>query len=90
MSGKLASRKLWICIAAGLASIGASIAGLSTDNTVVSAIGIICTVCSAAIYAMCEAYVDGSAAKSNVTETVLTQDIGCEPKHMVADADDIE
>lgn len=58
---KLKSRKFWICVAAFLASIATSIAGLSTSNDIVAAIGIVCGIISAAIYAFCEAWVDGKA-----------------------------
>lgn len=62
MRKKLNSRKFWISVAAFLGSIGASIAGIQTGNDVVTTVGIICGVASAAIYAACEAYVDGKAA----------------------------
>lgn len=62
MRKKLNSRKFWISVAAFLGSIGASIAGIQTGNDVVTTVGIICGVVSAAIYAACEAYVDGKAA----------------------------
>lgn len=58
---KLKSRKLWICVAAFLASIGTSIAGLKTDNEVVATVGIICTIAASAIYSFAEAWVDGKA-----------------------------
>ena len=58
---KLSSRKFWICVAAFLGSIAASIAGLATSNQIVASIGIIAGVLSAAIYAFCEAWVDGKA-----------------------------
>ena len=58
---KLKSRKFWICVAALLASIGTSIAGLRSDNEVIVAIGTGCTIASAAIYAFAEAWVDGKA-----------------------------
>ena len=58
---KLSSRKFWICVAAFLGSIAASIAGLATSNQVVAGIGIVAGVLSAAIYAFCEAWVDGKA-----------------------------
>lgn len=58
---KLTSRKFWICVAAMLASIATSIAGLTTDNQTVLVIGTACGVASAAIYAFCEAWVDHSA-----------------------------
>lgn len=62
---KLKSRKFWICVAAFLASIGTSIAGLRTDNQTVAAVGTICTIASAAIYAFAEAWVDSKAAVPN-------------------------
>lgn len=64
MESKLTSRKFWICVAAFLGSIATSIAGISTGNEVISAIGIVCGVVSAAIYAAAEAYVDGASVKA--------------------------
>ena len=58
---KLKSRKFWICVAAFLASIATSIAGISSDNQTVLIIGTVCGILSAAIYSACEAYVDGKA-----------------------------
>ncbi len=58
---KLTSRKFWICVAAFLASIATSIAGLYTSNQYVTIIGTVCGILSAAIYAFCEAWVDGKA-----------------------------
>lgn len=60
---KLTSRKFWICVAAFLGSIAASISGIVTDNKYIATIGIVAGVLSAAIYAACEAYVDGKAVK---------------------------
>lgn len=60
---KLMSRKFWICVAAMLASIASSIAGLCTQNEVIAGIGIVCGIVSAAIYAFCEAAVDVAAVK---------------------------
>lgn len=57
---KLTSRKFWIAVAATLASIGTSIAGISSNNETIATVGIVCTVASAAIYAGAEAYVDAS------------------------------
>ena len=65
MNSKLTSRKFWICVAAFLASIATSIAGLAVSNTTVAAIGTICGILSAAIYAFCEAWVDGKAVEKN-------------------------
>lgn len=58
---KLKSRKFWICVAAFLASIGTSIAGLHLNNDTVTTIGTVCTILSAAIYSFAEAWVDGKA-----------------------------
>lgn len=58
---KLTSRKFWICVAAFLASVATSIAGISTENDVVSIVGTVSGILSAAIYAFCEAWVDGKA-----------------------------
>lgn len=60
---KWTSRKFWICVAAFLGSIGTSIAALHTGNEIVSAIGIVCAIVSAAIYAFCEAWVDSRAVQ---------------------------
>ena len=60
---KLTSRKFWICVAAMLASIATSIAGISTENQTVIIIGTVCGIISAAIYAFCEAWVDSKAVR---------------------------
>ena len=60
---KLKSRKFWICVAAFLGSIAASIAGLTTGSETVTAVGTVCGIVSAAIYAFCEAWVDGKAVE---------------------------
>lgn len=65
---KLTSRKFWICVAAFLASIAVSISGLATSNTTVAAIGTVCGIVSAAIYAFCEAWVDGKAVSNKEDE----------------------
>lgn len=62
---KLTSRKFWICVAAFLGSIAASISGIVTDNQTIATIGIVCGVLSAAIYAFCEAWVDGKATNKD-------------------------
>lgn len=61
---KLTSRKFWICVAAMLASIATSIAGISTSNQTIIIIGTVCGIASAAIYAFCEAWVDAKAVDS--------------------------
>lgn len=58
---KLTSRKFWICAAAFLGSVAASISGIATDNKYVTTIGLIAGVLSAGIYSACEAYIDGKA-----------------------------
>ena len=55
---KLTSRKFWICVAAFLGSVAASITGLAIENNVVAGIGMACGVISAAVYAALEASVD--------------------------------
>lgn len=65
---KLTSRKFWICVAAFLGSVAASISGIVTDNKYVATVGIVAGVLSAAIYAACEAWVDGKAVQKNNEE----------------------
>lgn len=62
---KLTSRKLWLSIAAMLAGIGATIAGISGGSTELAIIGTACTAISAGIYAFAEAWTD--AANGTVT-----------------------
>lgn len=62
---KLTSRKFWICVAAFLASIATSISGIVTSNQTITIIGTVCGILSAAIYAACEAWVDGKAVKND-------------------------
>lgn len=65
---KLTSRKFWICVAAFLGSLATGINGqLNGDNTIVI-IGTICAILSAAVYAACEAYVDGRMNDNNKEE----------------------
>lgn len=73
MKNKLTSRKFWICVAAFLASIAVSISGLATANNTVTAIGTACGIISAAIYAFCEAWVDGKAVDKGI-DFVDTED----------------
>lgn len=68
MKEKLTSRKFWICVAAFLASIATSIAGLKTENQTVIIIGAVCGILSAAVYAFCEAWVDANAVKKDKGE----------------------
>jgi hypothetical protein len=62
---KLTSRKFWICVAAFLASIATSIAGLCTSNQTITIIGTVAGILSAAIYAFCEAWVDAKAVEKD-------------------------
>ena len=62
---KLKSRKFWICVAAFLASIATSITGLVNANQTITIVGTVAGILSAAIYAFCEAWVDGKAVDKN-------------------------
>ena len=64
MSSKLKSRKFWICVAAALSSIATSISGIATSNQTVVIAGTVCGIVSAAIYAFCEAWVDGKSVQN--------------------------
>lgn len=61
---KYLSRKFIISVAAFLGSLGASITALQTGNKTVAAIGLICSMFSAAFYAACEASVDKANGES--------------------------
>lgn len=61
---KLTSRKFWLCAAAFLGSVAASIAGITTNNETVAIIGTVCGVVSAAIYAAAEQAVDAARLKA--------------------------
>ena len=61
---KLTSRKFWLCTAAFMGSVATSIAGIATDNQTVAAIGTVCGVASAAIYAAAEQAVDAARLKA--------------------------
>lgn len=61
---KITSRKFWICVAAFLGSVAASISGIATGNQTITTIGVICGVVSAAIYAAAEAYIDAKAVNA--------------------------
>jgi len=71
MKEKLTSRKFWICVAAALASLGTGISGIVAGNQTLAIIGSVCTVISAAIYAFCEAWVDGKAVNGNLDVHVI-------------------
>ena len=70
MRNRLTSRKFLLCLAAFLGSIATSIGGLVTDNQTVIIIGTVCGILSAAIYAFCEAWVDGKAVEKDIDITV--------------------
>ena len=82
MLDKLTSRKFWMAVAAFLASIGGSITGIVTDNEILTAVGVVCTMLAAAIYAASEAYIDGKAAASETIAITATSS----SKEIVADA----
>lgn len=81
---KLSSRKLWMSIAAFLGSIAMSIAGLATENQIVSAIGVVCGMLSAGIYAASEAYVDAASASSSTEQKVTNVNASTTSKDVVA------
>jgi hypothetical protein len=62
---KFNSRKFLLSLAAFLGSVSASIAGIVTDNQKITIVGVVCGALSTAIYAACEAYVDGKAVEKN-------------------------
>ena len=66
MIEKLTSRKFWISLAAFLASVATSIAGLKSDNQTVAIVGVVAGILAAGIYSACEAYVDGKAAGADI------------------------
>ena len=66
MNNKIMSRKLWVTIAAILASLGTGISGIVVGNQTLTIVGSICTVISAAIYAGVEAWVDGKAVEKKI------------------------
>lgn len=68
MRKKLASRKLWVTIAAVCASLGTGITGIIQGNQTLAIIGSVLTVISAAIYAGVEAYVDGKAVEKGADD----------------------
>ena len=63
---KWISRKFLVCIAAFLGSIATSISGIVTSNQTITIIGTVCGILSAAIYAFCEAWVDGKAVEKRL------------------------
>ena len=74
MREKLKSRKFWLAIAAFLGSIAASVAGIVTEEKWITITGIVCGMLSAAIYAACEAYVDGAHKVIDINKTEDTDD----------------
>ena len=65
MKSKLTSRKFWICVAAFLGSIAASISGITSGEQWVTITGVVCGMLSAAIYATCEAACDAAHIEKN-------------------------
>lgn len=72
MAEKLTSRKFWLCVAAFLGSLGASVAGIAMGDQLVTTVGLVCTAFSSAIYAACEAYVDGQSCAANIKTTTIS------------------
>lgn len=72
LAKKFQSRKFWMSVAAFLASIGTGIAGIATGNEKVAIAGGILVVLSSAIYAACEAYIDGQSVKTTTTQTTIS------------------
>lgn len=72
---KLSSRVFWICLAAFLASISSSIAGLGTGNEVAAGIGMACGVISAGIYAAAEKATDIARINADTKQTVMSQQV---------------
>ena len=60
------SRKFWLAVSAMLASLGTGISGIVAGNQTLAIVGSVCTVISAAIYAFCEAWVDGKAVEKRI------------------------
>ena len=65
---KFLSRKFLVCLAAFLASVATSISGITTSNQTVTIIGTVCGILAAAIYAFCEAWVDGKSLDVDIDE----------------------
>ena len=72
MNNKLMSRKFWIAVAAFLGSIGGSVTGIAMNNNILMAIGMTCSMLSAAIYVAAEAYVDAARESSKLTTTTVS------------------
>lgn len=64
---KLTSRKFWISVAAFLAALAGGLTGIVQPE-----VSAILMAVSAAVYAACEAYVDGKTAPTESTVTTLT------------------
>ena len=58
------SRKFWLSLAAFLAALGGGLSGVVSPEACA-----VLMAASAAVYAACEAYVDGKAAGANTTAT---------------------
>jgi len=85
---KITSRKFWLCVAAFLASIGTSIAGIQTSDTIITTIGTVCAIISAAIYAAAEASVDKAAIAKKAKATSNPFTIGSIPVNYLSSTDD--
>lgn len=85
---KITSRKFWLCVAAFLASIGTSIAGIQTSDTIITTIGTVCAIISAAIYAAAEASVDKAAIAKEAKATSNSFTVGAVPVNYLSLTDD--
>lgn len=74
---KLSSRVFWVCLAAFLASVGSSIAGLGTGNEVLAGVGMTCTILAAGIYSAAEKATDIARIKasSDTKQTIMQQNV---------------
>lgn len=89
---KLKSRKFWVCVAAMLGSIATSISGIVTDNKYIITLGVVCGVASAAIYAFCEAWVDGKAVRNDawIESMMKAMEMLSQPKNIENNKNDEE
>lgn len=81
MKEKLMSRKFWICVAAFLGSVAASISGIVTDNKYIATIGVVAGILSAAIYSFCEAWIDAKSASTPDIHIIDSRDHESEINH---------
>lgn len=76
MKKGFSSRKFLLSLASFLASIGGTIGGIVADNQVLTIVGAVCAMLSAAIYAAVEAYVDGKSVEMEQPLTPIQETAG--------------